>query len=129
MNKDLLDAQESLSFWKSIIVPLECITYMISPKPCFQLQEFNTQWYTTRRHEKKIANARAPSHVDQFPPLEEVVVDDQAPANPPPMTEAQMKAILTQMDQSITTQDQAATVQAQAMAAQANREVAPRVHQ
>ncbi|XP_015075375.1 uncharacterized protein LOC107019373 [Solanum pennellii] len=79
--------------------------------------------------DEEIANARAPSRGDQVPPLEEVVVDDKAPTNTPPMTEAEMKAILTQMDQSITNQDQATTVQAQAMTAQANQEVAPRVHQ
>ena len=58
-----------------------------------------------------------------------MVVDDQAPANPSLMTEAHMRAILSQTDQAMSTQAQATTVQAQAMTSQANWDVAPRVHE
>ena len=93
---------------------------MISPKPVFWLKEMNTQRNEARRVEE-IANVRAPPRGDQVPLLEEVVVDDQDPSNPPPMTETEMRAILDQMAQAITTQAQAVTVQAQAMTSQANR--------
>ena len=71
----------------------------------------------------------APPHDDQVPPLGENSNVDQAPANPPTMTEVEMRNIISQMAQSMTTQAQAATVQAQAMMTQANREIAPHSHQ
>ena len=48
--------------------------------------------------------------------------DDQAPINPPPLTDEAIRAALFQMSQDITTQ-------AKAMVAQANREVVPRANQ
>ena len=89
----------------------------------------NTRRYAARRLEKEIANARVPPRGDQVPTLEEVIVDNQAPANPPPMTEAQMRDIISQMSQTMTNQAHAAIVQDQAMTSQANRDVAPSVHE
>ena len=54
--------------------------------------------------EEEIANAGAPPHDVQVPPLEENANVDQDPDNPPPLTEAWMRAIITQMDLAITTQ-------------------------
>ena len=54
---------------------------------------------------------------------------EQAPANPPPMMEAEMRDILAQMVQAITTQAQVVTVQAQDMTPQANRDITPCPHQ
>ena len=71
----------------------------------------------------------APPCGDQVPPLEENTNVVQALANPLPMTEAEMRGIVSQMAQAITTQAQAVTVQAQDMTAQANREIVPRPHQ
>ena len=81
------------------------------------------------RLEEEVANAGAPPHDGQVPPLEENAYVDQAPANPSPMTEEEMREIIAQLDQVMTTQAQSTTVQAQAMTAQANRDVAPRPHQ
>ena len=54
---------------------------------------------------------------------------EQAPANPPPLTDENIRTALFQMAQAITTQAQAATAQAQAMTAQTNREVVLCPHQ
>ena len=77
----------------------------------------NTRRNATRRLEEEVANARAPPHDEQVPPFEENANVDQALANPPPMTKAEMRAFLAQMAQAMTTQAQAATVQAQSMTA------------
>ena len=71
----------------------------------------------------------APPDNEQVPPLEENANVDQAPANPPPMMEDDMRDILAQMDQGMTTQAQDTTVQEQAMTSQANWDVVPRSHQ
>ena len=89
----------------------------------------NTQRNVVQRLEEEVANAGAPPHNEEVPPYEEDANVEQAPANPPPMTKAEMRSILAQMDQSMTTQAQAAKVQAQAVTAQANQDVAPRPHQ
>ena len=57
----------------------------------------------------------ASPHDEQVPPLEENANVYQALDNPPPMTRAQMKAILAQMAQAMTTQPQATTAQSQIM--------------
>ena len=57
------------------------------------------------------------SYDEQVPPIEENANVDQAKANPPPMMEAEMRAILAQMSQSMTTEAQAMTIKAQAMTA------------
>ena len=82
----------------------------------------NTGRNTTRILEEEIVNAGVP-------PLEEKVNDDQAPMNPLPLTDENIRVALFQMAQAITTQAQAASTQAQAMMAQANQEVVPRAHQ
>ncbi|TMW80599.1 hypothetical protein EJD97_017921 [Solanum chilense] len=88
----------------------------------------NTRTNVTRRLEEEVAYAVAPPHDDKVLPLDENANVDQDPAKPPPMTEEDMRAILTQKAQSMTTQAQPATVQAQATTPQANRDVAPRPH-
>ena len=59
----------------------------------------------------------------------EDVNDDQAPVNPPPLTDENIRAYLSQMAKAITTQAQASTTQAQAMTTQSNWEVVPRANQ
>ena len=58
-----------------------------------------------------------------------IINANQASSNLPPIMDAEMRGIFSQMAQSMTTKAQAATVQAQAMTAQANRGVVPRPHQ
>ena len=64
----------------------------------------NTQRNVARRLEEKVANVGDPPHDEQVPPLEENANVDQAPANPPPMTEEEMRGVLAQMAQAMTTQ-------------------------
>ena len=45
----------------------------------------NTRRNVARRLEEEVANAGAPSHDEQVPPLEENANDDQALANPIPI--------------------------------------------
>ena len=70
----------------------------------------NTQRNSAQRLQEEVANAGAPPHDEQVPPLDENSNVDQALANTPPMMEAEMRSILSQMAQSMTTQAQAATV-------------------
>ena len=72
----------------------------------------NTRRNAAQRLEEEVANAGAPSHDDQVPQLEENANVDQASANPPPMTEAEIFSVLSQMAQAMITQAQASTVQA-----------------
>ena len=88
----------------------------------------NTRRNATRRLKEEVANAGAPPHDEQVLPLEENANVDQALANPPPITEAEMRAILAQIGQAMLTQAQATTVQAQTMTAQDNWEIAPHPH-
>ena len=69
----------------------------------------NTRRNVTRRLEEEIANAGAPPRDRQVPPLEEDANMEQAPANPPPLTDENIRIALLQMDHAITTQAQAAT--------------------
>ena len=66
---------------------------------------------------------------NQVPPLEEKVNDDQAPVDPPPLTEGAISDNLFQMTQAITTQAQVITTQSQSRTAQTNREVVPQANQ
>ena len=59
----------------------------------------------------------APPRNYQAPPLDEYMNDDQAPSNPPPLTDGDIRAAFLHMDQAISTQAQASTTQAQAMTA------------
>ena len=89
----------------------------------------NTRRNAAQRLEEEVANAGTPSPYKQLHPLEENSNGYQAPANPQPMTEAEMRDILYQMAKAMSTQAQAATVQVEATLAQANQDVAPRPHQ
>ena len=55
--------------------------------------------------------------------------DDQAPINPPPLTDEAIRAAHFQTNQAIIIQAQTATTQSQAMTAQDNWEIVPRAHQ
>ena len=67
----------------------------------------NIQRNAARRLEAEVANAGVPPHDDQAPPLEENANVDQSPVKHPPMTEAEMRAMIDQMTQAMTTQEQA----------------------
>ena len=86
----------------------------------------NTQRNMARRLEEEISNVGVPPCGDQVPPLEKYVNDDQAPVNPLPLTDENIRAALFQMAQAITTQAQAVNTQTQAMTTQDNRKVVPR---
>ncbi|TMX05622.1 hypothetical protein EJD97_014308 [Solanum chilense] len=66
---------------------------------------------------------------DQFPHFEEDVNDDQAPLNPPPLTDDNIRFAVFQIAQAGTTQAQDTTTQSQSMTAQAKLEVLPRANQ
>ncbi|TMX05451.1 hypothetical protein EJD97_020345 [Solanum chilense] len=51
----------------------------------------NTRRNAVRRLEKEVANAGAPPHYEQVPPLKENANVDQALANPPPMMKVEMR--------------------------------------
>ena len=70
----------------------------------------NTRRNRAQRLEEEVSNMGAPPHDEQVPPLEEKAIVDQAPANPPPITEADIRAILSHMYQAMTTQAQASMV-------------------
>ncbi|TMX04404.1 hypothetical protein EJD97_008955 [Solanum chilense] len=82
----------------------------------------NTRWNAARRLEEEISNAGAPPRCEKVPPLEEDANVEQAPANPAPLTDDNIRTTLLQMAKDITTQAQETTTQAQAMMAQTNRE-------
>ena len=63
----------------------------------------NSKRNAARRLEAKVSNVGDPPHDDKVPPLEEKANVDQAPANPPPMMEAEMRAFLAHMAQAMTT--------------------------
>ena len=89
----------------------------------------NTQITATRRLEEEISNPGAPPRGYQVPPLQEDANDVQAPVNPPPLTDGEIRASFLQIVEAITTQAQYVTTQAQAMTAQFDREVVPRANQ
>ena len=71
----------------------------------------NTLRTAARRLDEEISNARVPPRGNQVPPLEEVPNDDQAPVNPPPLTDGDIRAALFQMSEAITTQEQVVTTE------------------
>ena len=75
----------------------------------------NTRRNAARKLVVDIADAGAPPHYDQVPPLHKNANVGQAPANPPTMIEAEMRAIHAQTVQSMTAQAQVVMVQEQAM--------------
>ena len=64
----------------------------------------NTRRNTTRRLEEEFTNVGDSPHNEQVPPHKVNSNVDQAPANPPPITEARIRAIIAQMSQAMTTQ-------------------------
>ena len=54
---------------------------------------------------------------------------EHALANPPCITEAEMRDILAQISQDMTTQAKDVSVQARAMMSQVNQKIDPRIHQ
>ena len=72
----------------------------------------NTLRNETRRVEEEISNAGVPPQDDQVPPLEKDVNYDQAPVNPPPLMDENIRDALLQM--------------AQALMSQSNSEVGPK---
>ena len=82
----------------------------------------NTRRNAAQRLEEEIANAEAPPVGQQVPPLEEDANVDQAPVNPPTLTDGDIRAAIIQLAQDT-------TVQAQSMTAQANREFVTHPHQ
>ena len=62
----------------------------------------NNQRNAARTLEEEVAYPGALSHNEKVPPLEENANVDQAPTNPPPMTEAEMRDILAKMAQAMT---------------------------
>ena len=64
----------------------------------------NTRRTATRRLDEEIANAGVPPQGNQVPSLKEVVNDDQALENPPPLTDRDLRSSFLLMAQTITTQ-------------------------
>ena len=67
----------------------------------------NTRRNATRRLEEEISNVEAPLYGDQVSPLEEDANMEQAPVNPPPLTDGDIRASLIQLNQDSTVQEQA----------------------
>ena len=70
-----------------------------------------------RRLEEDIANTGVPLCGDQVPLLEEEVIDDQGPVNPPPLMDGDIRDSSLHMAQVITIQAQATITQTKAMMA------------
>ena len=62
----------------------------------------NTRRNATRRLEKEISNVGASPCSEQVPPLEEDTNVDQAPVNPPPLTDGYIRVDLIQLAQAFT---------------------------
>ena len=127
MDRNLHDSQETLSFfeiqYRAIVVYLWCA---FATNPNFVIQvKMNTRRNFAQSIEEEISNAGAAPHGDEVPTLEEGENADQAPVNPPPVMDENIRVVVLQLDKDITTQTQAATAHAQAMMAQANRQVVP----
>ena len=80
----------------------------------------NTRRTAARRHDEEIVDAGVPPQRNQVPPLEEFGNHDQAPVNPPPLTDRDIRVVFLQIDQAITTQAQPISTQPQETMAQAN---------
>ena len=85
----------------------------------------NTRRNAAGRLEEEFSNAGAFPHDEQVAPLEVDANVERSLDNPPPMTKAEMRSTLSQMDQAMTTKAQEATVQAQSITSQANHDIAP----
>ena len=69
--------------------------------------------------------ANAGAHVNQVPPLEEVVIGDHVLLVLPMMKDGEIRSNFLNLAQAMILQANAVTSQIQAMTAQANREVGP----
>ena len=81
--------------WKSNVVHLQFTFCVLSPKPYIVVIGINNLRVVTRRLDEEIANAGVPPRVNQDLLLEEVDNDDQAPANPPSLSNRQHKGTLS----------------------------------
>ena len=82
---------------KSYIVSLEN-TYGVFLNLMLLLR---TQRNAARRLEEEITNVGAPPHGHQVPPLKQGANMEQAPVNPPPLKDENIRTTLLQMDQII----------------------------
>ena len=73
----------------------------------------NTRRNADRRLDEELDSAIVPPNDEHVPPLEGKINVDQAPTNPKPMTEAEMRDVLAQMAQAMTNQAQDMSFQAQ----------------
>ena len=77
--------------WKSNVVPLESNLCVLSPKPCIVVICMNTQRIGTQILDEEIANSGFSPSVNQYPFLEIFSNDDQAPANPPALSDGDIR--------------------------------------
>ena len=63
----------------------------------------NTKRNVARRLEEDVSNVGAPPHDEQVPLLEENANVEQAPTNPPPITDVEMRDILAKMAKAMAT--------------------------
>ena len=103
-----------------------CLYVLLAFNPLWRSLAMNTGRTTARRLDEDISNVGVPPQGNQVSPLKEVANDDQEMANPPSLTDGDIRDAFLQMAQAITTQAQAVITQAQAMMTQANREVVSR---
>ena len=64
----------------------------------------NTRKKVARILEKEMDNVGDPPRGDQVPPLKKDANDEQAPVNPPPLTDGEIRDAFFHMDQAITMQ-------------------------
>ena len=64
----------------------------------------HTQRKAAQWIKEDIASAGVPPRCNQVPPLEEVAYDNQAPINPPPLKDGEIRAAFLRKAQAITTQ-------------------------
>ena len=85
----------------------------------------NTRRNIARRLDEDIAREGVSPSGNRVPPLEKVANDYQASANPPAMTDGDIRDAFLQISQAIITQAQVVTTKAQAMTAKDTWEVVP----
>ena len=83
--------------WKSYIMSIEYTCGFASNPIIVLIGSMNTQKECGWRLEEEIANAEAPPRGEQVPPHEEEANIDQAPVNPPPLTDGDIRAALFQL--------------------------------
>ena len=80
---------------------------MISPKPCIVVKGMNNRRAVATRDEEEMANAGA--HVNQVPPLEEVVIGDHVLLVLPMMKDGEIRSNFLNLAQAMTSQDNIVT--------------------